>query len=167
MSDDPKKTDAFTPDDSGTAITPRPALSTEDRIAALIDEAAKRSTPQVAEYLHKLSPILVPVTRVLLWLVNTIGPLYIKLGQIVYLFLSSLPWDLLQALVGLCLCFCGGECTPPLELVASASCTVPLSSIMYCTALGCEFLASAAGQLRATCVPQAGTARRSRRAKLS
>eukprot|EP00966_Prymnesium_polylepis_P038498 893776-Prymnesium_polylepis.2 len=115
MSSHAKKTDAPTPDDSGT-ITARPALSQEDRIAALIDEAAKRSTPQIAEYLHKLSPVLVPVTRVLLWIVNTIGPLYIKLGQLVYLFLSSLPWDLLQALVGLCLCFCGGERTPPLEL---------------------------------------------------
>jgi len=107
MSDDPKKTDEPTPDDTPGTVG-RPLLTQEDRIAALIDEAAKRSPPQLAEFLLKASPILVPVTSTAVFILNWVGPLYFKLGQFIYWFLSSLPWDLLQAVLGLCLCFFGG-----------------------------------------------------------
>ena len=52
-----KKTDEPTPD----GPIARPALSQEDRIAALIEESAKRAPPQLAEFLKKAGPILVPV----------------------------------------------------------------------------------------------------------
>lgn len=108
-SDDPKKTDKPTPDDKpGTLAPSRPALSQDDRITALIEEAATRTPPQLAQFIKKAGPILIPVTKALVFFINTFGPLYFKAGQLLYVFLSALPWELLMAITGLCLCFCGG-----------------------------------------------------------
>jgi len=39
---------------------------------------------------------------------NIVGPLYLKLGSLIYNFLAALPWDLFEAAMGLGLCFFGG-----------------------------------------------------------
>lgn len=100
-----KKTDAPTADGP---IVRRPEISQEDRIAALIEESAKRAPPQVAEFLKRAGPILVPVTSTAISVFNVVGPIYWKVFRFIYFFLKALPWDLLMAVIGLVLCFFGG-----------------------------------------------------------
>ena len=95
-----KKTDAPTADGP---IVRRPEISQEDRIAALIEESAKRAPPQVAEFLKKAGPILVPVTSTAISVFNVVGPIYWKVFRFIYFFLKALPWDLLMAVIGLVL----------------------------------------------------------------
>lgn len=120
MSEDPKKTDATVPDDAPVAEVAPPktgpgtgrALTHEDRLALLVLDLEKRSPPALAEYIKKASPILVPVLGVLIQVLNFVGPLYVKAALLIYSFLCALPWDLLQACIGLGLCFFGGGCAP-------------------------------------------------------
>jgi hypothetical protein len=99
-----KKTDEPTPD----GPIARPALSQEDRIAALIEESAKRAPPQLAEFLKKAGPILVPVVSGSIYVFNIVAPIYWKIFTLIHAFLMMLPWDLLMAVLGLTLCFFGG-----------------------------------------------------------
>ena len=73
--------------DEGSAGGPV-ALSQEDRIAALIEEAQRRAPPQVAELLKSAGPILVPVVNVAITFFNFVAPLYFKLGKAIYAFLT-------------------------------------------------------------------------------
>ena len=84
------------------------AISREDRIAALVEEAKNRAPPAVAEYIKMAGPIIVPVVNILISIFNVVGPLYVKLAMWIYTFLNWLPWDLFQATLGLGLCFFGG-----------------------------------------------------------
>ena len=123
-----KKTDEPTPDDSPAdsraaekarlmaiykspsqvALKPKGPLTQEDRIAGLIEEAQKRAPPQIAQLLQQAGPVIVPVINLAIPVFNFVAPLYIKLCVAIYTFLTWLPWDLFQALMGLGLCFFGG-----------------------------------------------------------
>ena len=132
---DAKKTDAATPDDDEAAkkkqaerarlmslykspskaglLSPaerrRRPLTQEERISGLLEEAQARAPPAVARVLLQAKPVIVPLTTALIFLFNLLGPLYLYLFKAGYFVLSSLPWDLLQATIGLGLCFFGGH----------------------------------------------------------
>ena len=106
MSDDPKKTDAPTPDD---APTPRPILSDEDRIRSALELAQSRAPPALANALLQAKPIVVPLIMGMMTVFRFVAPAHLLLFQTMYTVLSTLPWDLLQAALGLGLCFFGGS----------------------------------------------------------
>ena len=123
---DAKKTDAFTPDDraaererimgiyrspsklTAAPAAPRGPLSQEDRIAGLILEAQKRAPPQLAQFLQRAGPVLVPFINGAIVVFNFVGPICFAIAQAIHTIIIWLPWDLLQATIGLCLCFFGG-----------------------------------------------------------
>ena len=116
-----KKTDAVTLDDRERLMAiyrspSKPSLVKrrsseeiqEDRIAALVDEAQKRAPPQIAQLLKQFGPILVPAIHIIITIVNILGPLYMLLFTSLYTLFTWMPWDLLEATIGVCLCFFGG-----------------------------------------------------------
>lgn len=75
-----------------------------DRIDQLLLAASQRVPPQVAKYLEMAAPAIKMLTQ----FIAIVGPLYVQAGTVLYNLGSSLPWDLLQAVLGLGLCFFGG-----------------------------------------------------------
>ena len=91
-----------------TKKAPQPLLTREARLAALIEQASSSSPPALAQYLTKAKPFLVPAINMIVTVLNVVGPMYMKAAIIVYDFCKTLPWDLLQATLGIGLCFFGG-----------------------------------------------------------
>jgi hypothetical protein len=81
---------------------------TKSSLAALIMEASQGAAPKVAEAIVYLKPIAKPIGFIATMIIDYCGPLYIKLFQLGYRLYHELPTDLLSALIGLGLSFCGG-----------------------------------------------------------
>jgi len=109
--------------DSGSAATPEPVSvsatglrqrfkspftardeAKRDRIDQLVLAASEKVPPQLAQYVQMAAPAI----KVLTQFIATVGPLYVQAGLFLYNLGSALPWNLLQALLGLGLCFFGG-----------------------------------------------------------
>jgi len=114
-----KKTDEPVPDDPPAEPAVAPAapirqvtkkeLTTEDRIGSLLADIEGKAPPQIAEYIQKATPFLIPLINFSIAVLNIVGPLYIKAGVLIYKFLDSLPIELYRACLGLGLCFFGGS----------------------------------------------------------
>lgn len=109
--------------DSGSAATPEPVSvsatglrqrfkspftardeAKRDRIDQLVLAASEKVPPQLAQYVQMAAPAI----KVLTQFIATVSPLYVQAGLFLYNLGSALPWNLLQALLGLGLCFFGG-----------------------------------------------------------
>lgn len=77
-------------------------------LAAQIMVASQGAAPKVAEAIVYLKPIAKPIGFIATMIIDCCGPLYIKLFQLGYRAYHELPTDLLSALIGLGLSFCGG-----------------------------------------------------------
>jgi len=87
---------------------PRPKTvqdARQDRLKALLASSPPVVSARVAELMRLAGPLYV---NVIVPFVSVAGPLYLRAGVATYHFLDSLPWDLLQATLGLGLCFFGG-----------------------------------------------------------
>ena len=142
MASDSKKTDAVTPDDVSSAVA-RPALSTEDRIAALLKEAEGKAPPALAEWIKKAAPVLVPFVSATIFVFNLVGPLYFKAAYLLYAFLAALPWNLLQMTLGIGLCFFGGGYCA--SIAACAIWTNPRAPCLLASPLGTPPISPRAG----------------------
>lgn len=68
-----------------------------DRIDQLVHAASAQVPPQIAAYLQMAAPAIKMLTQ----FVATVGPLYVQAGLFLYNVGSALPWNLLQAILGL------------------------------------------------------------------
>ena len=87
----------------------RRELTPDDRVQALLQDISGKAPPQLAEYIKKATPFLIPIINYSITFINLVGPLYLKAGLMLYNFLDSLPIELYKACLGLGLCFFGGS----------------------------------------------------------
>jgi len=76
----------------------------KDKIDQLVLAASDKVSPQVAEWLKKAAPAIRAISQA----IATIAPFYIMAAKKLYEIGNKLPWDILQAVIGLGLCFFGG-----------------------------------------------------------
>ena len=79
-----------------------------DRVLALISRASASAPPQLAVYLKQAAPAIA-----LMWkFINLVAPLYVAMWAMCVRVYKTLPLELLEALMGLGMCFAGGAyCT--------------------------------------------------------
>lgn len=77
----------------------------EDNIVLKALTAGLTTPPALAPYIDMAAK---PAGKMLGFLINIVGPFYMKMGKFGYYLYQTLPVDLFKALTGLGLCFCGG-----------------------------------------------------------
>ncbi|EOD13876.1 hypothetical protein EMIHUDRAFT_311223 [Emiliania huxleyi CCMP1516] len=86
----------------------------KDKIDQLVLAASDKVSPQVAEWLKKAAPAIRAISQAppspgaFGRAIATIAPFYIMAAKKLYEIGNKLPWDILQAVIGLGLCFFGG-----------------------------------------------------------
>ena len=61
--------------------------------------------PALARLLLQFAPLI----RAIMMVLSVVAPIYLKAFQLLHAIIKVMPWDLVQALVGLGLCFFGGK----------------------------------------------------------
>jgi len=93
-----------------TALPRVPSLGEveNDRVLALISRASASAPPALAVYLKQAAPAIA-----LMWkFINLVAPLYVAMWAMCMRVYETLPFELLEALMGLGMCFAGGAyCT--------------------------------------------------------
>ena len=79
-------------------------LADRARLDQFIAAAASGSPPWLAKLIHQFAPAI----AVLVTLINVLGPLYLKAAELAFFLYQTLPMDILYAMMGLAMCFCGG-----------------------------------------------------------
>ena len=77
-------------------------------MAARILAASQGASPMVADVINYAKPLAKPVGFIASVIIDWVGPFYLKLFRLGYRAYCELPHDLLTALAGLGLSFCGG-----------------------------------------------------------
>ena len=75
------------------------------KISSLLELATNNSPPALARLLLQFAPVI----RILMAILSVVAPIYLKVFQLLHAIIKVMPWDLVQALVGLGLCFFGGK----------------------------------------------------------
>jgi hypothetical protein len=75
------------------------------KITSLLELATNNSPPALARLLLQFAPVI----RILMAILSVVAPIYLKAFQLLHAIIKVMPWDLVQALVGLGLCFFGGK----------------------------------------------------------
>ena len=79
------------------------ALTQEDRLMDMIEQASLKSPPAIANFLVQAKPWLLPMFSVLVTVLNVVGPLYIKAGTSSSRLLSRLASAYSNFPVGCCM----------------------------------------------------------------
>ena len=77
----------------------------QQRMNELIKRASAAAPPAVAVYITKAAPA---IKATWYFLVNFVGPFYLQVWQLCVYAYETLPIELIEALIGLSMCFCGG-----------------------------------------------------------
>ena len=75
------------------------------KITSLLELATNNSPPALARLLLQFAPVI----RVIMMILSVVAPIYLKAFPLLHAIIKVRPWDLVQALVGLGLCFFGGK----------------------------------------------------------
>jgi hypothetical protein len=79
-----------------------------DRVLALISRASASAPPALAIYLKQAAPAIAVMWK----FINLVAPLYVAMWAMCVRVYETLPFELLEALMGLGMCFAGGAyCT--------------------------------------------------------
>lgn len=80
----------------------------DSQMAALVAMAP----PSIAVYMNQAAPYARQGLEILTVVLNTVGPIYMALGKALLMLYNTMPFDLIEATLGLALCFFGGAyCT--------------------------------------------------------
>uniref|UniRef100_A0A7S3AXW1 Uncharacterized protein n=1 Tax=Haptolina ericina TaxID=156174 RepID=A0A7S3AXW1_9EUKA len=76
----------------------------DKKISAIIGAAAATPPPPLTVYLKRFEPAINALASALV----VVGPVYVRIAELLYSAYHTLPMDLIEALVGLGMCFFGG-----------------------------------------------------------